>query len=83
MGEPDPFRLKYRSALTELIRDVVLHPTAGAQKLVIAWTTEHIQEGDRQNFITLVQAELRGLHEGNIARFRLRPAEFKEWQEKA
>lgn len=82
LGEPDPFRLKYRSALTEVIRYVVLNPAAGIQEFVNAWTTKHIPEGDRQKFITLVQAELRGLHEGNIARFRLRPAEFKVWQEK-
>lgn len=82
LGEPDPFRLKYRSALTEVIRDVVLNPAAGTREFVNAWTTEHILEGDRQKFITLVHAELRGLHEGNIARFRLRPAEFKMWQEK-
>jgi hypothetical protein len=83
LGEPDPFRLKYRSALTEVIRDVVLNRSAETQVLVNAWSTEHIPEDDRQQFISLVQAELRGLHEGNIARFRLRPAEFKVWQEKA
>jgi len=82
LGEPDPFRLKYRSALTEVIRDVVLNPAAGTQEFVNGWTAKHLPEGDRQKFITLVQAELRGLHEGNIARFRLRPAEFKMWQEK-
>lgn len=83
LGEPDPFRLKYRSALTEVIRDVVLNPSAGTQVFVNTWSKGHIPEDDRQRFISLVQAELRGLHEGNIARFRLRPAEFKVWQEKA
>lgn len=82
LGEPDPFRMKYRSALTEVIRDVVLHTTVGIQGVVNAWTIEHISEDDRQRFISLVHAELRGLHEGNIARFRLRPAEFKVWREK-
>ena len=32
-----------------------------------------------QRFIDLVHVELKGLHEGNIARFRLRPAEFATW----
>lgn len=81
LGEPDPFRMKYRSALTEVIRDVVLQDTADVVKFVNAWTTEHIPENDRQRFIGLVHTELRGLHEGNIARFRLRPAEFKVWRE--
>ncbi|WP_306535037.1 Fic family protein [Geobacter sp.] len=82
LGEPDPFRMKYRSALTEVIRDVVLQATADVQEFVNAWTTEHIPENDRQRFIGLVHTELRGLHEGNIARFRLRPAEFQAWREK-
>ena len=32
---------------------------------------------DRQRFIEVVETELLGLHEGNIARSRLRPAEFQ------
>ena len=82
LEEPDPFRMKYRSALTAVIRDVVLHATAETREFVTAWTTEHIPEDDRQRFDTLVHTELRGLHKGNIARFRLRPAEFKAWQER-
>lgn len=82
LGEPDPFRLKYRSDLIDVIRDVVLHANAGTLEMVNRWTAEHIPEQDRQRFVTVVRAELMGLHEGNIARFRLRPAEFKAWQEK-
>jgi hypothetical protein len=82
LGEPDPFRMKYRSALTEVIRNLVLQTTADARKFVNVWTAEQIPENDRQRFINLVHAELKGLHEGNIARFRLRPAEFAAWQEK-
>lgn len=82
LGEPDPFRMKFRSALTEVIRAVVLKSTEDMRELVNGWTTEHIPEGDRQRFIRLVHAELGGLHEGNIARFRLRPAEFQQWREK-
>lgn len=82
LGEPDPFRMKYRSALTEVIRAVVLQPVADEREVINAWVAEQIPEYDRQRFIDLVHAELRGLHEGNIARFRLRPAEFQQWREK-
>jgi len=44
---------------------------------------EQIPENDRQRFINRVHAELKGLHEGNIARFRLRPAEFAVWRLRA
>ena len=80
LGEPDPFRMKYRTLLTEIIREVVLHGVGQAQEVVTTWAAEHIPEDDQQRFINLVHAELKGLHEGNIARFRLRPAEFAVWK---
>jgi hypothetical protein len=81
LGEPDPFRMKYRTLLTEFIREVVLNGVGQAQVVVTTWAAEHIPEVDQQRFINLVHAELKGLHEGNIARFRLRPAEFAVWKE--
>ncbi|MBT1073944.1 Fic family protein [Geobacter grbiciae] len=82
LGEPDPFRMKYRTALTEVIRNVVLQPNVDSREFVNTWTAKQIPESDRQRFIELVHTELRGMHEGNIARFRLRPGEFQHWQEK-
>lgn len=80
LGEPDPFRMKYRALLTEIIREVVSKYTEKAEKVVTAWVSEHIPKEEQQRFIAMVRAELKGLHEGNIARFRLRPAEFAVWQ---
>jgi hypothetical protein len=70
----------YRTLLTEIIREVVLNGVGQAQDVVTTWAAEHLPEEDQQRFINLVHAELKGLHEGNIARFRLRPAEFTTWQ---
>jgi hypothetical protein len=36
---------------------------------------------DLDRFTSTALAELAGLHDGNIARFRLRPSEFKQWKE--
>ena len=80
LGEPDPFRMKYRTLLTEIIREVVLQRAGQAHDIVAAWVVERLPEVDRPRFINLVDTELHGLHEGNIARFRLRPKEFAEWQ---
>ena len=38
---------------------------------------ENIPEEDRARFIEVVETELSSLHEGNIARYRLRPSEFE------
>jgi len=82
LGEPDPFRMKYRTLLTEIIREIVLQSAGQAQDIVATWATERIPMDDQQRFKDLVHTELNGLHEGNIARFRLRPKEFVMWQEK-
>jgi hypothetical protein len=37
--------------------------------------------GDRQHFAEIVEAELIGLHEGNFARYRIRPSEFAAWRQ--
>lgn len=82
LGEPDPFRMKYRTLLTEIMREVVLRSSGPTGDIVAAWAAERLPEADRPQFISLVEAELRGLHGGNIARFRLRPKEFAAWQGK-
>jgi hypothetical protein len=35
---------------------------------------------DLDHFIRVALAEITELHEGNIARFRVRPSEFKRWK---
>lgn len=83
LGEPDPFRLRYRALVAELVAGVVR--ANRDKKAAIAFirqrTTEAVPAEDRSRFIEVVESELMGLHEGNIARYRLRPAEYREWQE--
>ena len=81
LGEPDLFRMKYRVLLTEIIREVVIKYAGKTEEVVVAWASENIPLKDQQRFIAMVYAELKGLHEGNIARFRLRPTEFTAWQD--
>ncbi|MDO8314904.1 MAG: Fic family protein [Rugosibacter sp.] len=82
LGEPDPFRLRYRTALVELVRTVVRQDQSAAPPSVAAWAAEHVPEPDRTRFVALVHTELNSLHAGNFARYRIRPAEFAAWQEK-
>jgi hypothetical protein len=35
---------------------------------------------DRRRFAEMTETELTSLHEGNFARYRLRPPEFAAWQ---
>ncbi|RYF67811.1 MAG: Fic family protein, partial [Comamonadaceae bacterium] len=82
IGEPDPFRLRYRGLLADTVAEVV---RSGADKTravgVVRQRAEAaVPEADRQRFIEVAETELLSLHEGNIARYRLRPSEYVAWQ---
>jgi len=85
LGEPDPFRLQYRNQIGDCIRWIVesnLH--GGDIKIAIAQQIEnHIASADREKFEGIIEVELKALHEGNIARYRLRPKVFGAWMGRA
>ncbi len=83
LGEPDPFRLRYREQLREIIADLVRSRLArkDAAARIAAWSAKEIDPGDRQRFAEVVEAELTSLHEGNFARYRIRPSEFAAWRQ--
>lgn len=82
LGEPDPFRLRHRTQLREIITEVVrarLNRRDAAARIA-AWSSERIDPADRQLFTEVVETELASLHEGNFARYQIRPSEFAAWQ---
>ncbi|MFT3701286.1 MAG: Fic family protein [Agriterribacter sp.] len=82
VGEPDSFRLKYRSDLRTLVNEIVRNNYGfeQASKTIQAYATK-ISEADRQKFIEVVERELLTLHEGNFARYYIRPTEYERWKE--
>jgi hypothetical protein len=83
LGEPDPFRLRHRAALREVVGAVIRGRMDKRQAtgLVSAWTQEHIDPGERERFRDTAESELLSLHEGNFARYQIRPSEFAAWRE--
>ena len=82
MGEPDPFRLKYKVQLREIVRAVILGglDRKSAYRHIAAWAQERINAEDREGFREMAEDELLGLHAGNFARYQIRPSEFAIWQ---
>lgn len=83
IGEPDPFRLRHREALREVVGEVVrnrLDVEAAAMR-VAAWIEANVETGDRDRFLEVAETELLGLHEGNYARYRVSADEFSAWRE--
>jgi hypothetical protein len=83
LGEPDPFRLRHRAALRALVGEVVRGgmDKKDAAAHVAAWVNENIDAAERERFREITESELLGLHEGNFARYQIRPAEFAAWQQ--
>lgn len=81
LGEPDPFRLRYRLAIGELVRAVVTGNMNRSQaEQAIKRSAGKLPKPDEVQFCHTVQTELACLHVGNIARFRLLPSQYHGWK---
>jgi Fic/DOC family len=82
IGEPDPFRVKYRQLLQDLITEIVSQTMSHSEaSIVIKACVLHVPATDHGRFIEMAETELMSLHDGNFARYRISPAEFKRWRE--
>lgn len=82
LGEPDPFRLRYRDLLARAVAEIVRGPMDKKSAIAFIRKTaaKNIIAEDAAKFIEVVETELMSLHAGNFARYRLRPSEFEAWQ---
>jgi len=83
LGDPDPFRLRHRDELRALIGEVIRGrmDRKQAAEHVTAWTSSHIAMGERNRFREIAEDELLALHDGNFARYQVRPSEFRAWRQ--
>ena len=83
LGEPDPFRVRYRAMVAELVAAVVRGgmDRRAATALVRQRAAQRVSPVDQARFVEVVETEIMSLHEGNIARYRLRPAEYQVWRQ--
>lgn len=82
LGNPDPFRMRYRKAITEIVARIVRD--CMDKTVAIATIREYarlfIPSENQAQFVEAVERDLMSLHEGNIARHRIRPAEYETWR---
>ena len=80
LPEPDPFRLKYREALRETIATIVRDKLRANAKSISRISAPLIPTADRAEFVRFALEDVGHLHEGNIARYRLRLSEYRAWR---
>ena len=79
LAEPDPLRLAWRQLIKDTVHAVVTQPGADAVGLVEQAVTAQVPGPERAAVQALILDELRRLHEGVLARYRLRPAQWRDW----
>jgi Fic family protein len=80
LAEPDPMRLAYRDVIKHTIHAVVTRTGEDALTVIQQGVAAHVEEPNRENVQALIVEELRRLHEGVLARYGLRPAQFSAWK---
>jgi hypothetical protein len=70
-------------ALRQVVADVVRDrlDRKAAATFLARWTEENIVPDERGRFREMAENDLLGLHEGNFARYQIRPAQFAAWQD--
>ena len=82
LGEPDPFRLRYRELVAECVRDIVtgLMDKRSTTAYLRRRASETLPPALGTRLVNVVETEVMSLHEGNIARFRLSPPQLEAWR---
>jgi Fic family protein len=79
LPQPDPIRLRWRAEVYECVSDVVRAGNPIEEAAVRSALSALVDAADVPTVLAIVLNELHTLHEGNIARFRVRPSEFRSW----
>jgi predicted metal-binding transcription factor (methanogenesis marker protein 9) len=82
LAEPDPLRLTWRALIKKSLREVVLNPLEEPIQVIEHAVAEEASESERAAVTALIVEELRRLHEGVLARYGLRPAEYQKWKQR-
>lgn len=82
IGEPDPFRIRYRQKLQALVTEIISKGLSHKEATAfIDAASQVVAKADQAGFRELVETELLSLHEGNFARYRVSPTEFRKWRQ--
>lgn len=83
LGDPDPMKLRYRTEITEVVGYVVKNvmDKTGAVRHIKEFAEQRIGTENRKLFVEVCETELSNLHEGKIAKFRVKPSEYQAWQQ--
>jgi len=80
MADPDPLRIRYRETLILVIQAIVQGRQEPSAKNIQQLAYELVPANDREAFNKIAADALQRLHEGSVARYRLKLSEFQSWK---
>lgn len=84
IGEPNQFKLRYRNVIHDIVRKIILENTSSAQvvpEIKRMIDSLNLSEIDASQLFQIIEIEIMSLHDGNIARFKIKPSEFMKWKQ--
>ena len=81
MVEPDPLKIKYRVALVHAVQAMVRGLRKPSRAAIAKMARDHAAEADLAAFEQMLSSALHQLHDGNVARYRLRRSEYNAWRQ--
>jgi Fic family protein len=80
--EPDIFMERYDAIIKQTIHEIIQQKITKEQAItrISLLAEKQIAANDRTRFINVVHTELLALHDGNIAKFKIKPTEYYAWQ---
>lgn len=80
VAEPDPLRIRYREALIQAVREIVKNRRKPSEENIAHLATDLVQGEDRETFKKMIIEALQNMHEGSVARYRLKLSEYQVWK---
>jgi hypothetical protein len=82
-GQPDPFRLRYREMLRNVVAEVIQEQLGKreATNKIRDRAARNVSAEDQARFVEIAESDLIGMHEGNFARYKVRPSEYYAWKQ--
>lgn len=81
MVEPDPLKIRYREELIQAVQTLVKGLRQPRESIITELSRQHAAEADQAAFAEMLTTAIRQLHEGSIARYRLRRSEYTAWRQ--
>lgn len=78
--DPDPLKMQYRQALTDAVQTIVKGQRVPTNDTLRQLAQASVPEPDQEAFVRLLAQALGQLHEGSVARYRLKRSEFALWR---